>query len=483
MESKEIIQIREQFLNGLWPQFLESIEVKGLRGFTGQSINFNFPVIAVVGENGTGKSTILKVAACAYKNEKKVPSFFPSTFFVDTLWDKVQNVTISFRIRQGDTVTTQKITKPAKRWNYPEKPIKRRVFIFDVSRTVPIDATAGYAKIAKKASEEVSSSELSAEYRTKLSYVLNRDYRNARFAKPDTKHEIGLLRRDFGEISAFHQGAGEDTTLDLFSALQQIPPYSLLIIDEVEASLHPKAQRRLINFLLWFARQKRVQIILSTHSPYVLEELPREARVLLLPGSSGQNIVYGASPEFAMSYIDENVHPELHLFVEDKESETLARDIISSHSEGTELLSRVALQKVGPANVVQVLGNLGQSRRLPYKSLGILDGDMEESPGCIKLPGLDEAPERMVFNGLKNKNWPELQNRFGIGAGNLFTYFEEAMLNPNHHEWTKEIGNHVNMSSNRVWEILSKEWCNTCLTIEDKDRIVAGIKEALLDHQ
>jgi predicted ATPase len=478
MESAEIIQIREQFLNGLWPQFLESVEIKGLRGFSGQSINFNFPVVAVVGENGTGKSTILKVAACAYKNEKDTNSFFPSSFFMDTLWDRVQDVTLSYRIRQGDTISSQKITKPSKRWNYPEKPVKRRVFLFDISRTVPIDATAGYAKIAKKASKEISSLELSGEYRTFLSRILSRDYLNARFAKPDVNHEVGLLRRDFGEISQFHQGAGEDTTLDLFSALQQIPSNSLLIIDEVEASLHPKAQRRLINFLLWFFRQKRVQIILSTHSPYVLEELPREGRVLLLPGSAGLNIVYGSSPEFAMSYIDENVHPELHIFVEDKESETLLRDIISSHPEGTELLPRVALRRVGPGNVVKVLGNLGQSHRLPYKSLGVLDGDMEESEGCVKLPGTSVAPEKMVLNDLKNKNWPELPNRFGIGAGSLFTYLEEAMLNPDHHKWTTEIGNHVNMSSNRVWEILSKEWCTNCLTSEEKNRIVTRIKEA-----
>ena len=35
------------------------------------------------------------------------------------------------------------------------------------------------------------------------------------------------------------QGAGEDATLDLFRILEGIPNFSLLMIDEVEASLHP----------------------------------------------------------------------------------------------------------------------------------------------------------------------------------------------------------------------------------------------------
>jgi predicted ATP-dependent endonuclease of OLD family len=90
---------------------------------------------------------------------------------------------------------------------------------------------------------------------------------------------VGLLQREWGEVSQFHQGAGEDATLDLFRTLQNVPQNALLVIDEVEASLHPRAQRRLIRFLLWLSRIKRVQIILSTHSPYVLEELPQEARV------------------------------------------------------------------------------------------------------------------------------------------------------------------------------------------------------------
>ncbi|MEX3962619.1 AAA family ATPase [Paraburkholderia sp. EG286B] len=60
------------------------------------------------------------------------------------------------------------------------------------------------------------------------------------------RRQVGLLERECGEVSQFHKGAGEDATLDLFRVLQGIPQYSLLLIDEVEASLHPQAQRRLI---------------------------------------------------------------------------------------------------------------------------------------------------------------------------------------------------------------------------------------------
>ena len=93
---------------------------------------------------------------------------------------------------------------------------------------------------------------------------------------------MGLLTKNYGEISQFHQGAGEDTMIDLFKLLQEIPTQSLLVIDEVENSLHPQAQRRLVRYLLKLARTKKLQIILSTHSPFVLEELPLQARIMLV---------------------------------------------------------------------------------------------------------------------------------------------------------------------------------------------------------
>jgi predicted ATPase len=481
MDQQEIEKIRQQHLAGQWPKFLEDVSIDGLRGWSGQSIRFAFPVTAIVGENGTGKSTFLKAVACAYENETEKRTYYPSTFFIDTHWDSISGVTLSYTVRQGSQVSSFNIKKPTKRWGFPEKRIKRHVFIFDISRTLPLDASAGYAKIARLAASEISTDEIQPEFRKHLCHILGRDYTKARFATSDVdkKREVGLLTREFGEISQFHQGAGEDTTLDLMRSLQSIPDTSLLIIDEVEASLHPRAQRRLIRFLLWLSRYKRIQIILSTHSPYVLEELPQEARVMLLPGPSGTNVVYGATPEFSLSRLDENVHPELHIFVEDRESEIFLREILASHPDSADLLSRLAIVPVGPSNVVQIMGNLAQKNKLPYKSIAVLDGDTAVSDGsCLSLPGT-EAPERLIFKELKDLGWPDLPARFGIGAGTLLTYLDDAILEPNHHKWTSMVGDRVIKSGTSVWETLVNQWCKSCLKNDAREALFREIRNVL----
>jgi hypothetical protein len=50
MDIREINQIKQQFEANQWPKFLEMVEIDGLRGFTGETINFRFPVVAIVGE-------------------------------------------------------------------------------------------------------------------------------------------------------------------------------------------------------------------------------------------------------------------------------------------------------------------------------------------------------------------------------------------------------------------------------------------------
>lgn len=476
MDSSEIIRIREQFDANLWPQFLEMVTISGLRGFSGESIQFNFPVVTIVGENGSGKSTLLKAIACAYDKDERFRHYYPSKIFLDTHWDTVERVQIDYRIRRGNSMDTFRISKPTKRWNFPERKFNRNIFIFDISRTLPLDATAGYAKIAKQAASEVSTTELNDENLKWLSYILGKEYRKARFATTNINAEkkVGLLEYSFGEISQFHQGAGEDTTQDLFMVLQSIPDYSLLIIDEVEASLHPRAQRRLIKYLLWLSRQKRLQIILSTHSPYIFEELPREARILLIPSNNGLNVIYGASSEFAMSRLDDEAQPALNLFVEDYESQQLLREIILSSRDGDEILPQISINIVGPANVVQFLGGLVYENKLPYKGIGVLDGDYQLSNGCVKLPGND-APEKVIFGKFKDVNWRNLDNRFGIGAGELFDIFNDSILEPDHHKWTTVIGDKIRLGKKQVWDIFVNEWCKQFINDDDKNQVINPI--------
>jgi energy-coupling factor transporter ATP-binding protein EcfA2 len=97
--------------------------------------------------------------------------------------------------------------------------------------------------------------------------------------------------------------AGEYSLIRLFAKLNSIsnigtPQNVLLILDEAETNLHPEWQRRFIQYLVEVLpnifiennRKKKlnIQIILTTHSPFLLSDLPLSNVILLKKESSNQ---------------------------------------------------------------------------------------------------------------------------------------------------------------------------------------------------
>lgn len=62
----------------------------------------------------------------------------------------------------------------------------------------------------------------------------------------------------------------------------------LIMLDGLERSLHPKAQRDLVNILRKILEQREnLQIVFTTHSPYVVDELSPEEVYLLNTDDEG----------------------------------------------------------------------------------------------------------------------------------------------------------------------------------------------------
>jgi ABC-type cobalamin/Fe3+-siderophores transport system ATPase subunit len=237
-------------------------------------------VVAIAGENGSGKSTVLKAAAAAYRPPDQrggiaLQDYSPDDFFPSTPWETVSGVRLEYRVRLGDLVATHSLRKATSRWRgMPERP-RRRLYFLDISRTQPVDTLIGYGKVVRvELAATAPEMVLTDNYRSILSRVLGRTYDTGSLVRDARGKQVGIVEHGGNRYSNFHQGAGEDATTDLVALLQEVPNHSLVLIDEVEASLHPRAQRRLMTELIKLAGDKRLQLVVSTHSPYVLEQLP-----------------------------------------------------------------------------------------------------------------------------------------------------------------------------------------------------------------
>jgi predicted ATPase len=463
-----------------WPKRLEWIEIDGLRGWAGQRIPFGFPIMAVVGENGSGKSTILQCAASTYKptgSARTDEAWFASDFFPKTIWEEIRAAEIRFSVREGDKSKQDSIRKPGERWRgNPDRP-ERSVNYIDLRRLQPISARTGYSKLAKDAVAEVSATTFDKSRLSRFSQIMGWQFDATRMALTDAHPtRIVPVFSEPGKIySGYHAGAGQTTIAEFL----RVDPdqYGLVLIDEIETSLHPRAQRRLMRDLAELCRERDLQIIVTTHSPYILAELPLEARLYLMQGQSGRHVMTGVSPEFAMTKMDEYPNPECEIYVEDQRAQTLLREIIVAHSKG--LIERCSMIPYGAANVGRTLGIMVYQGRFPRPSCVFLDGDQADAIGCSLLPGGD-APERVVFGDLQKTGWGKVPDRTGREYANVADACIQVMSLTDHHDWIKSAATKLVLPGETLWQAMCAEWATRCLDQLIAKPIIQIISDLLL---
>jgi predicted ATPase len=483
--SREMRRLQAKWQqNTGWPKRLEFVELEGIRGWDGQRISFNFPIVAIVGENGSGKSTILQCAASIYQPPAKSPDekgWFASDFLPKTIWEDVQRAEIRYSVREVNRTISGRIRKPSERWRGNSDRRERWVNYVDLRRLQPIVARTGYSKLAKDATRELSAVSFDSARLSRFSQIMGRKFRGTRMALTDA-HEKRIVpvfsdtEQDHDHTySGYHAGAGQMTIAEF---LRLDPPQaSLVLIDEIETSLHPRAQRRLMRDLAELCRERELQLIVTTHSPYVLAELPIEARIYLMQGQSGRHVVTGVSPEFAMTKMDDFPYPECEIYVEDNRARTMLREIIVAHSKG--LIERSAMISFGMASVGRTLGIMVSQKRFPRPSCVFLDGDQSEAPGCYLLPG-DDAPERVIFGELQSAGWGKLRDRIGRPYAEVADACTRAMAIADHHEWVSAAASTLTLPGETLWQAMCAEWATTLLSAEAAKPTIQAVADLLL---
>ncbi len=475
--SNEMRRLEKKWsAGGGWPKRLEWLEPNRIRGWTGQRLLFPFPIVAIVGENGSGKSTLLQAAACAYQAEKGGRTWYPSEFFPDTAWDQISRANIRYGYAQGNEHPTGSIRKLTSRWlRQVERPL-RAVEYIDLNRIQPVGARVGYARIAKTKHTEASATLFDPSQVQRLSEVMGKSYDAAKMAisSVDDNREVPVLSRLGVAYSGYHQGSGETTVAELLRA--DLPKYGLILIDEIESSLHPRAQRRLIRDLAERCRERELQIVMTTHSPYVLEELPLAARMYILETGTKKQIVPGVSPQFAMTKMDDEQHPDADLYVEDEAAKVLLAEILARH--GMEIFPRCQIIPFGAASVGQALGQMVSAKRFPRPSAVFLDGDNAASIGCALLPGID-APERIVFGELQKKKFGDVWLRIGRDVSAVADACSKATNLGDHHDWIRFSANQLLCGGDTLWQAMCAEWAEKCLPKEIAAKVVQVITDIL----
>ena len=356
--EKDLLQLWKKSGNFPYP-VLSEIHIEGnpgLRGIQKLDIKFDYPLTVICGKNGCNKTTILALAALGFhsppghcsinarRNQKKGQNFNYYTFsdfFYKGLTDPdITGVKITWKYGGGKEPI--KIEKSSKRWMHYERRYKRPVHYLGLIRTIPaIEQSVLRSHFKNQNIQRQRKKLLNAEYCQRLSDIMCRTYSSAEVIS-SSRYSLRTYQLGNASPSSFNMGAGEDILIDLLYLLQESPEGSLIVIEEIEIGLHPEALIRLAKNLQEIILSKKLQIIVSTHSRYFIDSVPREARLLIQKAGDKHIITKKPTTRLAIGEISGQSEPELKIYCEDSFAALLIE-----HSLSASVRKRVQVIPVG----------------------------------------------------------------------------------------------------------------------------------------
>jgi predicted ATPase len=157
-----------------------------------------------------------------------------------------------------------------------------------------------------------------------ISQILGREYSEIRLIRHRFYNSDGYTAQMKSKALRYTEafaGSGEFSVVRLVTSVMNTPEKSLILLDEPEVSLHPGAQERLMDFLADQVKQHKHQVVISTHSPALVRNLPPNAiKVMVMDPHTGKITIprQESLPDEAFFHIGEPVRGRKTVIVEDK---------------------------------------------------------------------------------------------------------------------------------------------------------------------
>jgi predicted ATPase len=434
---------------------LEEIHVDGFRCHKRTKIEIQSPITALTGLNGTGKSTILHIAAVAYKKSTGKSYYLRDFFVLSSLDPAPYTPTSRVMFKYCDNVSRSAhvtLSRSAKStgWSGYKRRRDRDIFFAGAAMYLPKvekrDFTF-YRAAALTIQEKKSVAEKTSEW---ISRIIGRFYDGMNTISAQSGNRSGKVlsfSRDGVEYSEAHMGYGEGRIAYLVENLELLPEKSLVLIEEPETSLHPSAQHQLGHYLMDVSIRRGHQIILTTHCEYLLRALPGASRVYFHWTGGNLTQVRGLTASQATSLMTGGHDSALVVLVEDCCAKAILSELL--RKADNQLLRSIQIHEGGSCTEIKTtMACLAHSQ---MNIACVLDGDQSPVPkqNVFTLPG-KMPPEKEIFDTQEVQ--AHLQDMYGLNWSDFYAH--NGLASKNHHDWFSVLADTISVNEKAlIWDL------------------------------
>ncbi len=495
-ESNRDKTLRHWFNNDYSKALLKRIHLKKgrFRGLNSLDLGLEFPITALAGRNGAGKSTVLALACCAFHNTKDgfrlpkraLPYYTFRDFFIQhaeeggaddveiEYWIAHDNWKKSEHFPTGVGLACQKRKKrQGGKWTDYDKRVRKNVVFIGIERIVPHSERSQSRSYSRAFKEKAKGWE--DKVKDAVGYVLQKTYDKFRYLEY-YKYSLPMVQQGSLTYSGFNMGAGENALFEIFSTMYSCGPGALLVVDEIELGLHAEAQRRFIDRLKDVCLELRTQVICTTHSREIFESLPPDGRYYIESVNKKTKLTNAISADFAFSKMGATVAREMDLFVEDGVARSLLIAVLPAS-----IRSRVNIRQIGSASAIARQLAALYVRKEDRQTMAIFDGDQRAKVSDLlnhakAMAENTSSDFQQWFEGrigfLPGNTWPEawiveqakeciedLSSAVLADADSLADILEYGLQAGKHNEF-HEIAKHLGLNREQCLQVFAKVVCD-----------------------
>ena len=446
-DSWRRINERKKFRNKV-----TEVKIPNAGRYSESKIKVNSAITSICGKNGLGKTTLLKLIYKSLSKDELI-------YLPNSTQDEVSGLEIKL-VRDGKKELTIK--------GDDDKSLPN-VDYFDASALlhqilVEIEDSPERNGWMNQAAEL----DLSPDDLFFIKSVTGKKYQSVKFIEisgiiENTTFPYFEVVTDGIEYTNELMGQGEHKSLLILWKLITAKENSFLLLEEPETYICPYSQKKLIDMVAYYASEKKINVILTTHSEHILEKQTLSSiNILRKKAKRKFNIVPAENNTTYLAALGLNSPYSQILFVEDSFAKLFLSRLLKVYDE--HLYKTSLIQTLNGESNIQMLTKYYEGAS-HFQYMAVYDADQRGVNESFKLQipkaflpaNNNDAPEIEVMNYIE-ANIGEFAEVIGLSDETVESAIDDLVCD--HHDWFRNLAGILEVSEQFLKEKAIDLWCH-----------------------
>lgn len=425
-----------------YANYIKSITLDDCMGYSG-TVSFQPGITAICGLNGVGKSTLI---SCI----KNIVSGADDDSLITRNKSSFHNIVCADLVIDGKEISV-KCFETAIDHGLASDSFR----YIDSNQSMKLLELWSEQTNLDEYLESLASNNFTDDELRDISQLVGKKYKKCTSTETDEEAEnylqvhfrVALKDQEYTSVS---MGLGEHFLLYMYYILKKrINKDSLVIIEEPESYISVKSQKEFMNVIAQCIKEKGISVIITTHSPHILENIKQE-NILIVSNWKGEMRICNASDDLKAAehlglknVMQQNITTTI--FVEDYAAR-LFLDILLREELPPASANQVDIVSVGGESDISERLSFDDSKYMSHHFAGVYDADMKGKlvTTDLKWPHLFLPIEECVEKEM-NDYLDESEDNVSVIAKHLNVCEESLFLALNehegkdHHDWFLDI--------------------------------------------